>query len=139
MAQLLSFKLPPSTEMKPTPLINVFVLILAIVTNAQAMTLSLYGGSGEVRTFDVDEVTQRCYNIYKCFGGPNRSATWNSVKSRTNVVFYSHPNCQAHQAVGKGTPDGSLYFSDVNFPQVAKAFMIWESGQYATNGIEDVC
>ncbi|KAG1684668.1 hypothetical protein DVH05_010635 [Phytophthora capsici] len=124
--------------MKTTP-INVFLLALVFITNTQAMTLTLYGGPTQIGKFDVDEVTQRCYNLYNCWGGPNKSATWNSVKRRTNVVFYSHPNCQTHQAVGKGTPDGSLYFSDVNFPQVVMAFMIWESGQYATNGIEDIC
>ncbi|KAE8956315.1 hypothetical protein PF002_g32154 [Phytophthora fragariae] len=104
------------------------------------MTLTLFGKPSDTpRTFNIDAVTQRCYNIYNCFKGPNTSATWQGVKRNTNVVFYNNPSCQTHHAVGSGTPDGALYFADAKFTQTVKAFMLWKSGVYATSGVEDAC
>ncbi|ETL35426.1 hypothetical protein L914_12352 [Phytophthora nicotianae] len=120
-------------------LLSTLMSVYFIIAKVQAMKLVLYSTRGVTREFNIDAVVQRCYNIYDCFKGPSLSATWNDVKSHTNVVFYSNANCQKHKAVGKGTPDGALSFSDAKFAHTAAAFMIWESGQYATGGIEDAC
>ncbi|EEY54420.1 uncharacterized protein PITG_08053 [Phytophthora infestans T30-4] len=125
--------------MQRKTLVNMFMLVYLTTVKVECMKLVLYSTRGVTREFNIDAAVQRCYNIYDCFKGPSVSATWNGAKSHTNVVFYSNANCQEDKAVGKGTPEGALYFSDAKFTQTVAAFMIWESGQYATGGIEDAC
>ncbi|EGZ26928.1 hypothetical protein PHYSODRAFT_471095 [Phytophthora sojae] len=121
-------------------LVKVFAVFLLMFLCVQGMTLTLLGKPSDTpRTINIDAVTQKCYNIYNCFKGPNISATWQGVKRNTNVVFYNNPSCQTRHAVGSGTPDGVLYFSDAKFDKTVKAFMIWETGTYATNGVLDAC
>ncbi|OWZ21197.1 hypothetical protein PHMEG_0004290 [Phytophthora megakarya] len=121
-------------------LLTLFIFVSCVLIHVQAMTVTLYGERTDtVHKFSIGGVAQRCFNINTCFKGPSKSATWNGVKKNTNVVFYSNENCQTHKAIGRETPDGALYFSDVNFYHNVAAIMIWEMGQYATNGIANAC